>query len=384
VRTRGSVRVGALVAALLLVAGACGGSPTAEPEESGGGFAGLRGQTAEKIADINAELEGLSPEERREELISMAAEEGGVVSVYGSTNLDEMGPIIDEFEDATDVTVNYYRANSEDVLQRLIEEARAEFRGVDVVNTNGPEMTIIDREGLLAPLDTPVSEDITPEGVFDNWIWMYINTFTPAWNTDAISPSEAPKSWEDVLTKYEGGLAMEAADIDWFATLVKDYFVAEKGMTEDEAVDLFKQAASGGVVVDGHTLMTELLAAGEFDIAASPYLHRVLQLKGDGANIEWEPAIEPLVARPNGIGIHSAAKSVAAAMLFTEYVLTDAQALLPELDRQPASTAVEGGGLPTEYENILVDPEAVVDELDKWSGLYDEVVRSSSEDVIED
>jgi iron(III) transport system substrate-binding protein len=381
---RGSVRLGGFLAALLLIAAACGGSPTAEPEESGGGFADLRDDTTKEISDINSELEGLSPEDRRKELISMAADEGGVVSVYGSTNLDEMGPIIDEFEDATEVTVNYYRANSEDVLQRLVEEARANFRGVDVVNTNGPEMTIIDRERLLTPLETPVAEDITAQGVNDTWIWMYINTFTPAWNTEAISPSEAPKTWEDVLTKYEGGLAMEAADIDWFATLVKDYFMAEKGMTEDEAVDLFKQAASGGVVVDGHTLMTELLAAGEFDVAASPYLHRVLQLKGDGAKIEWEPAIEPLVARPNGIGIHSAAKNVAAAMLFTEYVLTDAQGLMLELDRQPASTAIEGGGLPTDYENILVDVEAVVDEFDKWSRLYDEVVRSTSEDIIED
>jgi hypothetical protein len=58
--------------------------------------------------------------------------------------------------------------------------------------------------------------------------------------------------------------------------------------------------------------------------------------------------------------------------------------MLIELDRQPASTAVEGGGLPSAYENILVDVEAVVDEFDKWSGLYDEVVRSSSQDVIED
>ena len=374
--------LGAMVA-LLLIAAACGGSPTAEPEESGTGFGDLKDQTAKKIEDINAELEGLSPEERREELIAMAEEEGGLVEVYGSTNLDEMGPIIDEFEDATDVTVNYYRANSEDVLQRLIEEARAGYRGVDVVNTNGPEMTIIDREGLFAPIETPAAEDITPQGIHETWIWMYINTFTPAWNTDEISPSEAPKSWQDVLTKYKGQLAMEAADIDWFATLVK-YFEEEEGMTEEVAVQLFKDAAAQGVVVDGHTLMTELLAAGEFGIAASPYLHRVLQLKGDGAPIEWEPAIEPLVARPNGIAIHSAARNVASGLLFSEYVLTDAQNMLIELDRQPASTAVEGGGLPSAYENILVDVEAVVDEFDKWSRLYDEVVRSSSQDVIED
>jgi iron(III) transport system substrate-binding protein len=380
---QGSSRYVGTIAAVLLIAAACGGSPTAEPEESGTGFGDLRGETASKIEDINAELEGLSPDQRREELIAMAEEEGGLVEVYGSTNLDEMGPVIDEFEDATGLTVNYYRANSEDVLQRLIEEARAGYRGVDVVNTNGPEMTIIDREGLLAPFDTPAADDITPEGINETWIWMYINTFTPAWNTDEISPSEAPKTWQDVLTKFEGRLAMEAADIDWFATLVK-YFQEEEGMSEEEAVDLFKQAAAGGVVVDGHTLMTELLAAGEFGVAASPYLHRVLQLKGDGARIEWEPAIEPLVARPNGIAVHSAARNVASAVLFSEFVLTDAQTMLLELDRQPANTAVEGGGLPSAYENVLVDVEAVVDEFDKWSKLYDEVVRSSAEDVIED
>jgi iron(III) transport system substrate-binding protein len=242
----------------------------------------------------------------------------------------------------------------------------------------------VDREELLAPLESPVTEDITSEGIQENWVWMYINTFTPAWNTKAISPAQAPKSWEDVLTKYEGQLAMEAADIDWFATLVKEYFIKEKGMSEQEAVDLFKQAAGGGVVVDGHTLMTELLAAGEFDIAASPYLHRVQQLQGDGASIEWEPAIEPLVARPNGIGIHAAAERPASAMLFTEWALTDAQPLLFEFDRQPASTAVEGGGLPTQYENVVVDVEAVIDEFDKWSGLYEEVVRESGGDIIED
>jgi iron(III) transport system substrate-binding protein len=372
-----------VLACLLLVIAACGSSPTAEDSGSDP-LADFKKETGNRLEQINSDLEGLSLEQRRKELVKFAEEEGGSFNLYGSTNLDEAGPLIEEFEDAYDITVNYYRANSEDVLQRIVEEAKAGFRGADAIQTNGPEMTIIDREGLLAPLDTPVTGDITPEGVEENWAWMYINTFTPAWNVRAISPAEAPKSWEDVLTKYKGQLAMEAADIDWFATLVKEYFIKQKGMSEQEAVDLFKEAAAGGVVVDGHTLMTELLAAGEFDLAASPYLHRVQQLKKDGAPIAWEPAIEPLVARPNGIGIHASAEHPASAMLFTEWALTDAQSSLLQFDRQPASTAVEGGGLPTEYENVVVDVDAVIDELNKWSGLYEEVVQQSGKDVIED
>jgi iron(III) transport system substrate-binding protein len=54
---------------------------------------------------------------------------------------------------------------------------------------------------------------------------------------------------------------MELSDVDWFATLVKEYFMGEKGMSEDEAVQLFKQAAAGAKIIDGHTLMTEPLRA---------------------------------------------------------------------------------------------------------------------------
>lgn len=380
---RRHVRSAYLIVAALLVASACDQSPTASDSQSDR-LTEARSETATKLEEISRKLDGLNQEERRAALIDMAVVEGGTVTAYGSMNLDEMGPIIDEFEDATDITVNYYRAGSEDVLQRLIEEARADFRGADLVITNGPEMTIIDREGLLAPVTTPVAEDITPEGVHESWIWTYINTFTPAWNTDRISPEDAPSSWEDVLTKYKGGLAMELSDIDWFATLVKEYLVGERGMTEEEAVELFKSAADGARVVDGHTLMTELLAAGEFAVAASPYLHRVEQLQKDGAPIAWEPAIEPLVARPNGVGIHSLARNPAASLLFMEFLLTDIQSMLLELDRQPASVAVEGGGLPTRYESIVVDEEAVIDEFEKWSALYEEVVRQSGGEVLED
>jgi iron(III) transport system substrate-binding protein len=178
---------------------------------------------------------------------------------------------------------------------------------------------------------------------------------------------------------------MEAGDFDWFATLVKDYFMEEQGMTEDEAVQLFRDAAAGAAsVIDGHTLMAELLVAGEYDIAASTYLHRIFQFKREDAPIEAEPFVEPLVVRPNGVGIHSAATHPATALLWTEFELSDAQPGLIEIDRQPASASVPGGGLPEGFEFIEVDLEAVVDEIDKWEGLYEEIIQGAGGEVIED
>jgi iron(III) transport system substrate-binding protein len=373
----------ALVAAMAV--SACGGSPTAEDDQAAGSegttAAAGGGEGAAKLDEVYTALEGLEGQERTDKLAELAVAEECEVSFYTSTNVDESGPVTDGFTDEYDIDVALYRAGSETIVQRVIQEAEAGFAGADVIGNNGPEMTIIDRENLLLPLNSPVTEDIVDFGVFDNWAAQYLNVFVPAWNTERIPPGQEPTSWEEVLS-YGEGLAMEAGDFDWFATLT-NWFMEEQGMSEEEAVNLFREAAQNSTVVDGHTLMAELLAAGEYDLTTSSYQHRIPQLAGDGAPIAWEPAVEPAIVRPNGIGIHRDVKCPASALLFIEYTLTTGQETLIEFDRSPASTAVEGS-FPEDVETILVDVEALVEELDKWEGLYEEIIQGSGAEIIEE
>jgi iron(III) transport system substrate-binding protein len=367
------------VGVALVVAAGCS-PPTTELKESGR-FDGYKKATADRLVEIESELEGLDPKARRQKLTELALAEGGTVTIYGVTSLDDMSEQIDAFEEATGLTVNYFRAGHEDVLQRVLEEAKAEFRGADAVNENGAEMAFIDNEGLLAPLDTPVAETTT-RGDSGNWLWGFIDIYSAAWNTDLVSPAEAPKTWEDVLTNYEGQVLIDSGDVEWFATLVEDYFMAEKGMTEDEALDLFRDAAKTSTFVDGHTFMADLVAAGEYKVAASPFRHGVIGLMGDDAPLAWEPAVEPLVARPEGMGVHATAEHPASGLLFVEWYVTDGQAIGQGQDRQPASSLVKGGGLPSDYESIVVDPDVVVEDYDKWLGFFNELIELSGEDVI--
>lgn len=370
-----------LLAVSTLVAAACSSPPTSDGDGDGDGGGGRLVDVTDRLNEIYTELEGLDAEARRERLIELADEEGGSVDAYGSTNLDDIFPMIDAFEGETGIDVNYYRASSSDILERVLQEANADFPGADLVFTNGPELTVIDREGLLAPLESPTTEEIDDQGVFDTWAWLYLNTFVGSWNTDRVQ--QPPATWEELLA-HGDGLAVEVGDFDWFATLVKNYFVAEQGMTEEEAIDLFREAADGAALVDGHTLMAELLAAGEYDVASSTYLHRILQLKKDGAPVEWEGGPQPIIIRPNGIGIHRYADEPASALLFLEFMLTDAQSLLLEIDRQPASAGVSGGGIPTGAETMVVDLAALLEERDKWEGLWDEIIESSEGQTYED
>ncbi|MGH3441691.1 MAG: hypothetical protein ACRDUY_06540, partial [Nitriliruptorales bacterium] len=165
--------------------------------------------------------------------------------------------------------------------------------------------------------------------------------------------------------------------------LVKQYFTKEAGMTEEEAVELFKQVAARSRVVDGHTLMAELVVAGEFDAATSLYHHRVAEFISEGAPLAWEAPIRPLVIRPNGIGIMKQAESPATALLWVEFVLTRGQEIFAENFRGTASTAVEGG-LPAEYDPILVDLDAITTERDKWEALWEEIVSQSGTEPIGD
>ncbi len=123
--------------------------------------------------------------------------------------------------------------------------------------------------------------------------------------------------------------------------------------------------------------MAELLAAGDFDVAASTYRHRVAQLSREGAPIAFEPAVEPLIVRPNGIGIVTGSEHPAQALLFTEFMLTEVQEMLIDFDRTPASQAIEGGGVPTKFDVLEADLELLFNDREKWEDLWDEIVSSS-------
>jgi iron(III) transport system substrate-binding protein len=374
-RAKLSVVATAVLSGLILVA-ACGGSPTADS-------AGPVGEgAADDLEGVYAELEGLQGDEYMQRLEELAADEDADLTWYTSMNLEDSKPVTDGFHEAyPDIDVEIYRASSSDVMQRVLQESSAGYKGADMVALNGPEMQILGGKDLLLPLKSPTRADIYKPAQFPTWLGIYLNSFSAGWNTDAISPSEAPTSWEDVFANYDGRLAMELGDWDWFATLVDDYFVKEKGMSEDEAIQLFHEAASGATIIDGHTTMAELLAAGQFDIVASAYQHRLIQLGKEGAPVEYEPVVEPVVVRPNGIGIYRDTDAPATTLLFIEYALNDGQQTVADVSRMPAN--VNYGHFPESMDTITVDFDKMNDERAKWEKLYEQVVEESGEKVIE-
>jgi iron(III) transport system substrate-binding protein len=371
------LRSAAVALALLLGATACGGSPTA-PGATGAPSSDTADATA-ALADLSGKLEGLDPAARRQELIRLAKEEGGSVSFYGSTNPEDVDPVIAAFEAATGITVDNYRASTNDVLQRIQQESAAGHAGADVTIGGRAESTQLVASGVLASFKTPVADQIHEGGVTDTGIDVYRVLRIALWNTNRIPADQAPKSWEDVFERYPGELVLDPTDWDWFATFVKVYLMGKKGMTEDQAIEYMTNVAKNAVVIKGHTLGTQLVASGENAISAVNYQHG---LPPEGAPVEWKPPLWPVIEDSTVISILKNTTRPASALLLTEYFLTDAQTILYEGGRSPANVTAPSAW-PAEYNDLTVSVDKTLftdqGEANRWMDIYEKVLMGAGQ-----
>ena len=76
----------------------------------------------------------------REQRLIAAAKKEGSVTFYTSMQTQESGPLAKAFEAKYGIKVQLWRATSDQVIQRTVNEARANRQGLDVLETNAPEV----------------------------------------------------------------------------------------------------------------------------------------------------------------------------------------------------------------------------------------------------
>jgi iron(III) transport system substrate-binding protein len=90
------------------------------------------------------------------------AKKEGELTLYTSAQNDDIGAVVKAFEAKYGIKVNMWRAGSEKVLQRAVQEARSGRHTVDVVETNGPEMEALSRENILRAVKSPHHANLIP------------------------------------------------------------------------------------------------------------------------------------------------------------------------------------------------------------------------------
>lgn len=365
----------AAAAAVLLLA-ACGSSPTASGGGPGGGNDAAK-QAAAKAQEVYDRINGLTGEERRKALQELAEKEGKLSIYTSNTDMDKLAKA---FEDTYKVEVSVYRGNSESVLQRVLQEQKANYLGNDFVDTNAGELNVLNSEGMLYPYKGELRDKVRKEGQADGWTASRFNVFVVGWNTKKVKPGQEPKSFEELADpKWKGQVSMEVGDVDWFAGLYKYYL--DQGKSEAEVKDLFTKIAANSKIAKGHTTQGELLSAGQFAVTVSSYSHTIDKAADKGAPVSWRPAsgspVQPILIRPNGFALMKNAAHPAAALLFADWELTEGQKILEEAFR---IGSIPTGKDPLAGLNVVAVPEQeLLKDPKKWDTLYSDIVQAGQE-----
>jgi iron(III) transport system substrate-binding protein len=304
----------------------------------------------------------------RDQRLVEAAKKEGTVTFYTSMQTPESGPLSQAFEKKYGIKVQLWRATSDQVVQRSINEARGGRNALDVVETNAPEVEALGREDVLAPYYVPHEVDLPDwaKPAHHKWYSDRANLWIVAFNTAKVKKEEIPASYEGFADpKWKGRIAIESSDQDWMYAVV-NYLGEQRGM------DLFRKlSAMHPDMRLGHALLAQLIAAGEVQIGLTVYSGNADSIKNKGGPIDWVP-VEPIVGRPQAIGVAKHAPHPHAALLFADFVLSpDGQKVLNDLDRVPSST--KQATLLQKYKYQMVDPIKWTDESAKWEKLWQEL-----------
>jgi iron(III) transport system substrate-binding protein len=265
------------------------------------------------------------------------AKKEGKLVWYTSMRITDSKPLLEAFEKQYPfIKTELFRSSGEKTLNRIMTETRAGRWEFDVVALS--EIGLLVERKLLSSYVSPEAKAYIAEfkDPAEYWTAVYNNYYVIGYNTKLVAEKEAPKRWEDLLDpKWKGKISIDQEEYPWYATLVAAW---GKEKAQSYMKGLAKQSIQWR---KGHTLIAQLLSAGEFPVAIV-YAHGAERLKKKGAPVDWVNTVDPVVVSVNSIGVSAKPNHPNAARLFIDFVLSKkAQEMIRSFFRIPARMDVE-------------------------------------------
>ncbi len=269
-------------------------------------------------------------------LIEAAKKEGQVV-FYTPLNINDSRPLLQRFEQKYPfIKTDLLRMSAEPLLNRILTEDRAGRSVVDVINNT--VINALKKSRLLQAYRSPehsayLDQFKDPDGY---WASLNNNYFVLGYNTKLVSAKEAPADWQDLLhPKWKGKIGMDQEEIEWFA--------ATSNAWGRERAGKYHRALAQQQIHwrKGHTLISQLIAAGEFPVGIV-YAHRIESMKKAGAPIEWIKTVNPVFVAISPVGLSAKAPHPNAAKLLLDFMLSkESQQFLRSANRLSGRADIE-------------------------------------------
>jgi iron(III) transport system substrate-binding protein len=315
-------------------------------------------------------------------LIDAAKKEGRVVW-YTTQQIDPLvRPVVAAFQKKYGITVDYVRADSNDVAIRIVNEGKAGRMQSDVFDGTRTAAAL-KKENMAArwvPDDAKAlpKEYIDPDGC---WVATNLYVTTAGFNTDLVPAGTEPKTLDDLLDpRWKGKILWSTNNsvsaAPGFIGLILTQFGQEKGMQYLHALarqNIAGAAASGRKILDQ-------IVAGEYAIGLEIFNHAAVLSARKGAHVKWIP-MSPAIQTFNVIGLTAGGPHPNAGKLLEDFVLSkegqelykNAAVLTVHPDVAPFDPTLRPDG--ETFRVMSLTPEQIEKHLPEWSKVFREIFR---------
>src|SRR6267142_1104643 len=311
----------------------------------------------------------------RQKILVDGARKEGKISWYTSLIVDQVvRPVKEAFEKKYPfLQVEYFRGNSERLVQKMFAEHPGKRYEVDIVDGT-VTAPMVKNGGYLQRFYSPHLAEYPAELKDPQGYWGVSNVYfhTLGYNTRMVKPNEVPRTYEELLNpRWKGQMIWSTGRGGGGPLFVGNLFqtmgetAGKVYLQKLKAQNIAKSTASARQVLD-------LVIAGEYPLVLVIFNHHAYISKTAGAPSEWQP-LEPVAATISTVGLPKFAPHPHAALLFLDFVISkrvqkifQLSNYLPSHPEMPAIQAdLKPGGGRFKRVNYM-NPEVQFDKGNEW------------------
>ena len=333
---------------------------------------------AQTSEDLWKSLEKLPAAEREKKLLEGAKKEGEMVW-YTNSGIENATRYIQSFKKKYPfINANFWRSKTRQVTQRIVSEANAGKHLVDVIKPSTDLLPILLERNLIGKYDTPLRAIYPAHAKSPFYTNMNYAFRVFAFNPRKVNAKDAPKSWDDLLQpKWKNEILFDESSLEEVMAMLAAW-------GKERTVNYLNKLTQQNLMIRvGRDTTTQMMMAGEGNLAVTTYAYNNEGLRAANAPVDWVaedliPAlIYPLTLARNAPHPHAAA-------LFYDYLISEeGQRLIAREGRVVAHPKVEPiYPRMKELQNLLGTPRIQLNTLEQNAKLLKDGVQILDEVVL--
>jgi ABC-type Fe3+ transport system substrate-binding protein len=261
----------------------------------------------------------------RQKILVEGARKEGKITWYTSLIVDQVvRPVKEAFEkEYPFLQVEYFRGNSERLVQKMFAEYQGKRYEVDIVDGT-VTAPMVKKGGYLQRFYSPSLAEYPAELKDPQGFWGVSNVyfFSLGYNTRMVKANEVPKTYDDLLNPRWKGQMMWSTSRGSGAPMFIGNVLQTMGQEKGKAYLQKLKTQSVAKTTASNRQLLDLVIAGEYPLALHIFNHHAHISKTAGAPVDWY-ALEPASATINTISPVTRSPHPHATMLLIDFILSE-------------------------------------------------------------